>query len=76
MPRIILTIVGAALIAGSTTQAAFSRERHHVRNAQQFNSERFRNANAYDYAVPYYVPDRGSVFSSEAGAWQTMTGFH
>jgi hypothetical protein len=74
MRKMILTLVGAALIAGSTTPAAFSGERHHVRNAQQFNSERFRNARAY--APPSYVPGSGSALSSEAGAWQTMTGFH
>ena len=36
MRKIILTLVGAALVAGSTTQVAFSKERHHVRSVQQF----------------------------------------
>jgi hypothetical protein len=74
MRSIILTIVGAAVIAGSTTQVAFSMERHHVRSAQQFNSERFRNANAY--TVPSYVPATRPAYSGEAGAWQAMTGFN
>jgi hypothetical protein len=69
MRKIILTLVGAALIAGSTTQVAFSKERHHVRNVQQFNSERIRNAKAYA------LPDVGPADAGEAGAWQTMTGF-
>jgi hypothetical protein len=72
MRKIILTLAGAALIAGSTGQVAFSKERHHVRNAQQFNTERFRNAQAY--SAPSYVPDASA--SSLAGAWGTFTGFH
>ena len=71
MRKIILTLVGAALVAGSTTQVAFSKERHHVRSVQQFNGERVRNANAY--ALPSYLPDAADA--GEAGAWQTMTGF-
>ena len=47
MRKIILTLVGAALVAGSTAPVAFAKERHHVRNVQQFNSERFRKAKAY-----------------------------
>ena len=74
MRKIFLILVGAALIAGTTTQVAFSRERHHVRNVQQFNGERFRNTNAY--ALPSYAPDARSDYSGEAGAWQTITGFH
>ena len=73
MRKVILTLAGAALIAGSTSQVAFSKERHHFRNAQQFNTEQFRNANAY--AAPSYVPDAGSA-SSLAGAWGSWTGFH
>jgi len=72
MRKIILTLVGAALVAGSTTQVAFSKERHHVRSVQQFNSERVRNAKAY--ALPSYLPDVGPADAGEAGAWQTMTG--
>jgi hypothetical protein len=74
MRKIIFILVGVALIAGST-QAAFSRERHPARNLQQqFNGERFRNANAH--ALPSYVPEVRSGYSAEAGAWQSMTGFH
>ena len=38
MRKIILTLVGAALVAGSTAPVAFAKERHYVRNVQQFNS--------------------------------------
>jgi hypothetical protein len=74
MRKIIFTIVGAALIAGSMSQVAFSKERHHVRNARDFNIERFRNSNAY--AAPLYLPDTGSAGSGLAGAWGSMTGFN
>ena len=74
MRKIILGLVGAALVAGSTAQVAFAKERHHVRNVQQYNIERFRNANAY-YAVPRYLRPRASRYSGQDGAWQTMTGF-
>jgi hypothetical protein len=72
MRKIILTLAGAALIAGSANQVALSKERHHFRNTQQF-TERFRNANAH--AVPSYVPDAESA-SSLSGAWGSMTGFN
>jgi hypothetical protein len=73
MRKIILALAGAALIAGSTSQVAFAKERHHFRNAQQFNTEQFRNANAY--AAPSYVPYAGSA-SGLSGAWGSMTGFN
>ena len=59
MRKITLILVGVALLAGQTSRVAFSKERHHVRNARQFNAERFRNTNAY--AAPLYVPDTGSA---------------
>jgi hypothetical protein len=74
MRKIILTFVGAALVAGSTAQVAFAKERHHIRNMQQYNSERFRNTNAH-YAAPRYLQPGASTYSGEDGAWQTMTGF-
>ena len=73
MRKIILTLAGAALIAGSTSQVAFSKERRHFRNAQQYNAEQFRNANAY--AAPWSVPEAGSA-SGLSGAWGSMTGFN
>jgi hypothetical protein len=73
MRKIILTL-GLVLLASSTSQAAFSKERHHARNAQQFNTERFRNTNAY--AAPLYVPDTRSGYSGLTGAWGSMTGFN
>ena len=74
MRKTILTLVGAALLAGSSNQVAFSKERHHVRNVQQRITERFRNANAY--AAPLSVPDTGSSYSGLDGAWGAMTGFN
>jgi len=74
MRKIILIIVGATLVAGSTAQVAFAKERNHVRYVQKYNSEQFRNtnANAY-YPVPLYMRPRG--YSGQAGAWQAMSGF-
>lgn len=82
MRKIFFTVVGAALIASSMSQVAFSKERHHVHNARQFNAEQFRNSNAY--AAPSHVPDAGYVYvpdagyagSGLAGAWGSMTGFN
>jgi hypothetical protein len=78
MRNIVFTIVGAALIASSMSQVAFSKERHHAYNGRQFNAEKFRNSNAY--AAPSYVPDAGYVYvpdaSGLAGAWGSMTGFN
>ena len=74
MRRIILTLVGAALIVGSTSQVAFSKERRHIHNVQRCSCERFLNAKAY--AAPYYVPDAGSAYTGAAGAWASMTGFN
>ena len=71
MRRIVLTLVGAALIAGSTSQVAFSKERHHV--ARQCSCERFRNANAN--ANHDAAPDAVSGYSGGMGGWASMTGF-
>ena len=72
MRKVILIVLGAALIAGSTTDVAFSKERHHVRSAHHFNSERFRNAKAY--AAPSTPPVSG--YSGGMGGWESMTGFN
>jgi hypothetical protein len=40
--------------------------------AKQFNTERFRNTNAY--APPWYGPDLAPD-SGSSGAWGSMTGF-
>jgi hypothetical protein len=73
MRKFIFTAVGITLLVSSASQVAFSKERRHVRNAQQFSVERFRNTKAY--AAPLYVPDAGS-YSGLAGAAATMTGFN
>jgi hypothetical protein len=52
MRKTILTVLGAALIAGSTAQIAFAREHHHLRKVPQFTSEQFRNARAAVVALP------------------------
>jgi hypothetical protein len=46
MRKIILAFLGAALMAGVTTGTAYSKERHHVRDARQFTIQDFRNSNA------------------------------
>jgi hypothetical protein len=72
--KFIFAAVGITLLVNSASQVAFSKEqRRHVRNAQQFSVERFRNTKAY--AVPLYVPDAGS-YSGLAGAAAAMTGFN
>jgi hypothetical protein len=48
MHKTILTILGAALIAGATVQFAAAAERHHTKNAARVPapaSDQFRNSN-------------------------------
>ena len=68
MRKMVLILVGAVLIAGSTSQIAFSKERYHVRHARQFTSEQFRNSNAAVPAPPSAV--------NRMGGWASMTGFN
>jgi hypothetical protein len=74
MLKIILTIVVAGVIAGSTSNIAFSKGRQHIRNARQVSIQQFRNAKAC--VAPSYVSDPGSAYPGAAGAWATMTGFN
>ena len=67
MRKTILTVLGAALIVGSTTQTAFAREHHHIRKAPQFTSEQFRNASAAVVA-----PRNAPVLYS--GGWSAPAG--
>jgi hypothetical protein len=67
MRKIILAFLGAALM---TTGTAHSKERHHVRDARLFTSQHFRNSNAGELPA---LPETN--YSSEAGAWGSMTGF-
>ena len=46
MRKIVLALLGVALMVGSTTQVAFAKSHHHVRHERQFTSERFLNSNA------------------------------
>ena len=70
MRKIILAFVGAALMTGVTTGTAYSKERHHVRDARQFTSQQFRNSNAGE------IPALPQTWSGAAGAWGSYTGFH
>ena len=70
MRKIILTLLGVALIAGATTEIAYAKERHHLRNARQFTNEQFRNSNA---AV---IPALPQAESGGMGGWGSMTGFN
>ena len=71
MRKIILALIGAALMAGATTGTAYSKQRHHVRDARQFTSQHFRNSNAGEIPV---LPQTGSY--GAAGAWGSYTGFN
>ena len=70
MRKIIIALLGAALISGATTEVAYSKERHHLRNARPYTSQHFRNSNAGE--IPVLPP----ATSSAAGAWGSMTGFN
>jgi hypothetical protein len=68
MRKIVLAFLGAALM---TTGTAYSKERHHVRDARLFTRQHFRNSNAGEIPA---LPETN--YSSEAGAWGSMTGFN
>ena len=67
MRRIILTAVGAALIAVSTAQVATAAERHHARKVDRaVASEQFRNSNN-SVASPTQPSWYSGGFSAPAG---------
>jgi len=70
MRKIVAAVIGVALVAGSTTQFAYAKNRHHVRHERQYASERFRNSNAAAMPAPQTDNDAGM------GGWARMTGFH
>jgi hypothetical protein len=70
MRKIVLALLGAALMAGATTGTAYSKQRHHVREARQFTSQQFRNSYAGE------IPALPQTWSGAAGAWGSYTGFH
>jgi hypothetical protein len=74
MLKIILTIVVAGVIAGSSSEIAFSKGRQHIRNARQVSTQQFRDAKAS--VARSYVSDPGAAYTGAAGAWATMTGFN
>ena len=73
MRNIILTVLGASVIAALTAQTAVAAESHHARKTDRATvTEQFRNSNAY--AAPAYVavqPDwsrySGGGMSAPAG---------
>jgi hypothetical protein len=69
MRKIVLALLGAALMAGATTGTAYSKPRHHVRDTRQFTSQQFRNSNAGE------IPALPRTWSGAAGAWGSYTGF-
>jgi hypothetical protein len=71
MRKIILTGVGAALIALSSVQIATAGERHHVRKERAPYSERFRNSNN-SVAWPTEAPSTYSGVYS--GGWSAPAG--
>jgi hypothetical protein len=69
MRKIVLALLGAALMAGATTGTAYSKQRHHVRDTRQFTTQQFRNSNAGE------IPALPRTWSGAAGAWGSYTGF-
>jgi hypothetical protein len=70
MRKIVLALLGAALVAGATTETAYSKQRHHVRDARQFTSPHLRNSNAGE------IPALPQTWSGAAGAWGSYTGYN
>jgi hypothetical protein len=71
MRKIVLALLGAALMAGSATQVAYAKSHHHVvRHERHYTSERFLNSNAAVIPAPQAGNDGGM------GGWASMTGFN
>jgi hypothetical protein len=64
MRKIVLTAIGAALIAVSTAQAASAAEHHRARKVEQF-----RNANNAVVVVPQPTNPYSEVYSGGFSAW-------
>jgi hypothetical protein len=69
MRKIVLALLGVALMAGATTGIAYSKERHHARDTRQFTSQHFLNSNAGE------IPALPRTWSGAAGAWASYTGY-
>jgi hypothetical protein len=69
MRKIVLALLGVALIAGSTTQVAFAESHHHVRHERQFTSGRFLNSKAA-------AEEPASQADDGMGGWASTTGFN
>ncbi len=61
MRKTVLTILGTALLAASTTQFAAAAERHHWKTDRMTTQEQFRDTNDY-YAAP--------VIRDDSNAWR------
>lgn len=70
MRKIVLALLGVALMAGSTTQIAYAKSHHHVRYERQYSSKRFLNSNAAVMPAPQSDNNGGM------GGWASMTGFN
>ncbi len=76
MRKMIMTILGSALLAASLTQAAAAAEHHKVRKVVRVQapvSERFRNSNAY-YA-PEQFRNTNDYYSAPNSAWEQPGSF-
>jgi hypothetical protein len=72
MREIILSVLGASVIAALTAQAAVASERHHTRKIDRAPaSEQLRNSNAY--AAPAYVAVQPE-WSRYSGGWSAPAG--
>ena len=71
MRKIILTTVGAALIALSSAQIAAANERHHVHKQQAPASEQFRNSNN---SVVWPTEAPSSYSGAYSGGWSAPAG--
>jgi hypothetical protein len=69
MRKVVLTTIGALLIAASTAQIAVAAETHHVRKAHAATSQQFRNSNN---GVP--APAASSELGVYSGGWSAPAG--
>lgn len=71
MRKILVTTIGALLIAASTAQIATAAETHHARKAKAATSQQFRNAHA-SVAAP--APATSSELGVYSRGWSAPAG--
>jgi cysteine synthase len=71
MRKIVLTAVGAALIAVSSAQIAAASERYHVRKEQAPASEQFRNSNN---SIAWPTESPSAYTGVYSGGWSAPAG--